>query len=104
MILICRAYDTGFTLAEIHELLNLRDSPCGCSQVQVLIDHRTKEVERQLSRLRAMRRALAECKRQCDQLNHADNCPLLQDLDTDGVHLTAEKPLSHQKKKKESTR
>lgn len=79
---IRRAHDLGFTLSEIRELLDLREDPACCAEVQALISHRMREVERQLASLRAMKGALAEHERQCTSGNSTDGCcPLIKALE-----------------------
>lgn len=78
---IKRAQDLGFALAEVQQLLRLRDDPgMPCSKVQTTARAKMDEIDEKLRRLRAMRAALNDLVTSC-AANRAHHCPLLEALD-----------------------
>jgi Hg(II)-responsive transcriptional regulator len=77
-----RAQDLGFTLAEIEDLLALRESEGrACSEVRAVAHAKIDEIDHKLTQLRAMRRALAKLVATCDAGAAARACPILEALD-----------------------
>src|SRR5262249_19001715 len=78
---IKRAQELGFTLAELEELLRLRDDPgIPCRQVRATAEAKIDDIERRIRRLQAMRAALAALVESC-AANREHHCPLLEALD-----------------------
>jgi len=78
---IKRAQELGFTLAEIEELLQLRDDPrIPCHEVRSTAETKIADIEDKLRRLTAMRAALATLVKSC-KANREHHCPLLEALD-----------------------
>ena len=78
---IKRAQDLGFSLAEIQQLLLLRDDPrIPCGQVRRTAEAKMAEIQQKLRRLRAMQRALGLLVASC-LANQEHHCPLLEALD-----------------------
>ena len=87
---IKRAQQLGFTLAEVQELLRLREDPkIPCKQVRSTAEAKIADIEEKLRRLRAMRSALGTLVASC-AANRKHHCPLLEALD-DAVKRPARK-------------
>lgn len=57
---IKRAQKLGFTLAEVEDLLRLRnDQQAACSKVRTAAEAKIEDIERKIRHLRAMKRALS---------------------------------------------
>ena len=77
-----RAQDLGFTLAEIRDLLALRDDPAGsCDDVRAAAAIKLHAIDAKLRSLGAMREALAVLVRACDEGDEPRPCPLIEALD-----------------------
>ena len=64
---IQHAKDLGFTLKEIGELLNLRQTrETSCQQVQLVAQSKVREIDLKLHELQRMRRALSALAARCD--------------------------------------
>lgn len=73
VMFIRQAQSAGLTLAQIHEILAIRDRgevPCG--HVAELIDQRLREVDRRIAELRSTRRTLAGLSERSSQLDPSD--------------------------------
>jgi len=78
---IKRAQELGFTLAELEDLLRLREDPdIPCRQVRATAESKIAHIEEKMRRLRAMRAALAALVKSC-AANRQHHCPLLEALD-----------------------
>ena len=78
---IKRAQELGFTLAEVKELLRLKDDPrIPCKQVRSTAEAKITDIEQKIRRLRAMRSALNVLVASC-AANQEHDCPLLEALD-----------------------
>jgi MerR family transcriptional regulator, copper efflux regulator len=78
---IRRAQGLGFTLAEIKELLRLRDDPhVPCKEVRSTAEAKMADIEQRIRRLRAMKSALRTLVASCVD-NRGHDCPLLEALD-----------------------
>ena len=79
---IRRCQELGFSLGEIKELLMLRRAPeQPCADVIQQIDVKSEEIERKITQLRAIRRALRRLKDSCDGNCPVSECPILESLD-----------------------
>lgn len=75
---IKRAQQLGFTLKQIHELLDLGSGRC--KEVQTLAENKLVEIETRLNDLRAMRRSLADLVKQCTSGDKNVHCALISSL------------------------
>lgn len=79
---IKRAKDLGFSLKEIRDLLSLRAKPSGnCAKVQHHAMEKIEDINRRISSLKAMRRALEDLVAECSGTGPQTNCPILNALD-----------------------
>ena len=79
---IKRAQELGFTLAEIKELIGLRQSRGrDRSKVRRLAADKLGNVEEKIRRLSAIRRAIMKLVESCDCQEGAIECPILEALD-----------------------
>ncbi|MBY0248595.1 MAG: Hg(II)-responsive transcriptional regulator [Nitrospiraceae bacterium] len=79
---IKRAQALGFTLQEIAELLRLEEARA-CAETRSLAAHKMELIDRKLTGLTAMRKALADLVQQCDRKKPAKGCPIIQVLEQD---------------------
>lgn len=79
---IKRAQALGFTLEEIAELLRL-EKACACAETRALAAHKIELIDRKLTGLTAMRKALASLVQQCERKQPAKGCPIIQVLEQD---------------------
>ena len=79
---IKRAQALGFTLEEIAELLRLEEARA-CAETRALAAHKMELIDRKLTGLTAMRKALAGLVQQCDRKQPAKGCPIIQVLEQD---------------------
>ena len=78
---IKRAQQLGFTLKEIKELLGLRISRrTSCAQVRSHAENKMADIEKRISSLREMKRALTRLAHDCETQSGGD-CPLLKHLE-----------------------
>ncbi len=76
---IRRAQQLGFTLKEIHELLDLGDGHC--REVQVLAKQKLEKIDSHMKDLKAMRKALNALLTQCELDETPDiHCALIDSL------------------------
>jgi MerR family transcriptional regulator, copper efflux regulator len=91
---IKRAQELGFSLAEIRELLQLKVEPNQlCTDVVTQIEAKTREVEKKIRHLEAIRQTLHRMKDSCDghcavsdcvtATVRVSDCPILESLDTE---------------------
>jgi len=81
VLFIKRAQKLGFTLAEVEELLQLKDDPrIPCREVRTTAETKIADIEQKIRRLTAMRGALAALVKSC-AANREHHCPLLEALD-----------------------
>ena len=76
----------GFTLADIEELLRLRDAPdTTCSDVRRKAESKLDEIEENLAALRRMKATLDELVDACkgNQDERTDQCPILDAMEKD---------------------
>jgi MerR family mercuric resistance operon transcriptional regulator len=87
LVFIRRAQSLGFTLTEIKELLELkRNEDEHCSDVVHSIDAKLQEVERKISDLRSIRRALTTMKELCQGDCLIGDCSILENLEHSAPH------------------
>ena len=83
---IRRCQQLAFSLHQIKEMLVLRRDPeQPCAGVIRQIDGKTQEVERRITQLRAIRRALQRLKDSCEGTCHVSECPILESLGTEAA-------------------
>lgn len=82
------AQDLGFSLAEIRDLLELRQKSHACLEVQALLKRKVADVREKVKRLRVLETELVKALHACDRelrtsraVKHKDCCPLLSKLD-----------------------
>jgi len=79
---IKRAQHLGFTLAEIEELLRLRDDRTAkCEDVRSAALGKLRDIEEKIRSLRAMKRALGVLVKSCNKNAAVRECPILEALD-----------------------
>lgn len=82
IVFIKRAQELGFTLAEIEDLLRLRnDRDSACSEVKSAAEAKIADIEQKIRHLRAMKRALRTLVTSCASEGSARYCPILETLD-----------------------
>jgi MerR family mercuric resistance operon transcriptional regulator len=85
IVFIRRAKELGFTLKEIHELLELRVRPRrNCSQVKQSADAKITDIDGKIAALRRMRRALKDLTKACEKRTLTTECPILASLGKSG--------------------
>jgi Hg(II)-responsive transcriptional regulator len=79
---IKRAQQLGFSLREVQELIELRQSRTHSSaQVCALAAAKVSDIAARVRQLSAMRRALEELMRVCNQDGPARECPIIEALE-----------------------
>jgi len=77
---IRRAQGLGFTLAEIEELLGLRDL-ADCTAVRRLAEAKLADIEKKLRDLKRLRRVLRGLTAQCADEGRVGHCPIVESLE-----------------------
>lgn len=77
---IRRAKDLGFTLAEIKELLKLRDQHAKNKPVLMLAKNKLAAVDAKIASLQRVKHALETLTKSCGHLKDNGRCPLLSSL------------------------
>jgi MerR family Zn(II)-responsive transcriptional regulator of zntA len=82
------AQELGFSLAEVKELLALRQKPHACAEVQSMITGKLSDVRNKIKSLSNLEAELQGALRACNRelrlergIRHDDCCPLLKRLD-----------------------
>jgi DNA-binding transcriptional MerR regulator len=82
------AQELGFSLAEVKELLALRQKHHVCSEVQSMLNRKLEAVREKINSLSRLEAELADALRSCNrelrlkrEIKHEDCCPLLTKLD-----------------------
>lgn len=88
---IKRAQALGFTLEEVAGLLHLEQA-CACAETRTLAAHKLELIDRQLTGLAAMRKALARLVRQCDRAEPTKGCAIIQALSQNEANECAAPP------------
>lgn len=79
---IRRAKELGFTLREIHDLLDLNSSPRStCAQVQAKAEAKLADVRQKIQALQRIEGILARLAKTCKGSGPTDSCPILAALD-----------------------
>lgn len=75
----CRNLD--MTLAEIRQLLRLRDSPQeSCSEVNAMLDAHIEQVRQRILELRALEAHLTDLRQLCHDFQSTRDCAILREL------------------------
>lgn len=79
---IKRAQRLGFTLAEIKELLKLRESPAAnCDRIRDRAADRLQATEKKIEDLLDVRASLEDIIESCHRRDHSDECPAVTVLE-----------------------
>lgn len=79
---IRHAKDLGFTLKEIHELLELRVDPeSTCADVRQRARDKVADIEERVESLQRMKAALERLAKKCRGKGPTTECPILEELD-----------------------
>ena len=83
---IKRAQELGFSLAEIRDLLSLRDETgAGAREMRERAEAKIADIEQKISALRAMKYALSKMTEKCPGCGPLSECPILDALDAKGA-------------------
>jgi len=83
---IKRAQDIGFALAAIRELLSLGIDPTReRTEVRELAQARIADIEGKIRTLKAMKTALQRLTERCSGCGPANECPILESIDSEEV-------------------
>jgi MerR family mercuric resistance operon transcriptional regulator len=83
---IKRAQELGFSLAEIRELLLLRENAdAGAQDMRERARAKVADIEEKIRTLRAMKKALNALAESCPGCGPLSECPILDALDAKGV-------------------
>lgn len=83
---IRQAKDIGFSLAEIGELLSLRDDgEAGCGTVRARAISKRRDIEDKLLKLREMRNLLDDLIAGCPGKGHLSECTILEAMESNRV-------------------
>lgn len=83
---IKRAQELGFSLAEIRELLSLRENAdAGAQDMRERARAKVADIEEKIRTLRAMKNALNALAERCPGCGPLSECPILDALDAKGV-------------------
>ena len=86
MRFIKRAQELGFSLAEIRDLLSLReDAGAGAQEMRERAKAKIADIEEKVRTLRAMKQALNRLAERCPGCGPLSDCPILDALDGKGV-------------------
>jgi len=77
---IKRAQELGFTLREIEDLIELRESPRRGAEVRAVAAAKVEDIERRIQQLGAMRKALGGLVEACDCESGTLTCPIIEAL------------------------
>jgi len=88
---IKRAQELGFTLREIKDLIELRESPRRGPQVRAVAAAKVDDIVRRIRQLTAMRKALGGLVAACDCEGGAPTCPIIEALDDSADMVIAAK-------------
>jgi MerR family mercuric resistance operon transcriptional regulator len=83
---IRQAKDLGFTLREIQELLDLRVAPDStCADVRERAQAKIADIETRVAALERVKAALERLARRCRGRGPTTECPILEELDSEGA-------------------
>jgi Cd(II)/Pb(II)-responsive transcriptional regulator len=75
----CRTLD--ITLAEIHQLLDLQQTPTeSCQQVSTMVDKHITDVQHQIEELTALKSELRGLREKCHDDTVVDDCGIMENL------------------------
>lgn len=81
---IQRAKEVGFTLSEIGELLALRQEPgTSCGDIKLRATQKIEVIDQKIRDLTRIRGALARMVVKCSGSGGLQECPILEELETD---------------------
>lgn len=84
---IKRAQELGFSLKEIKELLDLRINPVtNCAAVRRRAEEKLADIDKKISDLRRMSKALNRLATACTARRATSACPILESLDSSNPH------------------
>jgi Hg(II)-responsive transcriptional regulator len=86
-----RAQELGFTLREIEDLIELRQTPRRGAEVRTLAAAKVDDIDRRIRQLKAMRKALGELVAACDCERGTPTCPIIEALDDSAEAVVAGK-------------
>ena len=79
---IKRAQDLGFTLDEVHELLELRvEHGAACEVVEAKARENLARVDAKVRQLKRIRQVLGELVESCQRREKTEDCPILEALE-----------------------
>ena len=82
LLFIRRAKELGFSLAEIRELLSLRDDPeATAGEVRARAEAKVAEIEAKVRDLQRMKKALLTLTATCSGHGSVRTCPIIEALD-----------------------
>lgn len=83
---IKRAQELGFSLAEIRDLLSLREhADAGAQQMRERAKVKIADIEEKIRTLRVMKKALNRLAERCPGCGPLSDCPIVDALDAKGV-------------------
>ena len=83
---IKRTQELGFSLAEIRDLLSLReDAGAGAQEIRDRARAKVLDIEEKIRSLRAMKEALNSLAEKCPGCGPLSECPILDALDAKGM-------------------
>jgi len=83
---IKRSQELGFSLAEIRELLSLRENAdAGAHDMRERARTKMADIEEKIRRLRAMKKALKALAESCPGCGPLSDCPILDALEAKGA-------------------
>lgn len=83
---IRRAQELGFSLAEIRDLLSLRENTTsGAKDLRERAKAKVADIDYKIRTLRAMKKALNDLAEQCPGCGPLSDCPILDALDAKGM-------------------
>jgi len=82
VLFIRRAKELGFSLREIHELLNLQvSSTSSCSEVRRRAEYKIADIENKMETLKSMKKVLSKLVSACNAARASTPCPILSILE-----------------------
>ncbi len=82
IVFIKRAQDLGFTLEEVHELLELRvEHGAACGAVEATAGENLRRVDEKIRQLTRLQEVLTELVESCQLRQGTEDCPILEALE-----------------------
>lgn len=88
---IRRAQELGFTLREIEDLIELRQSPRRGAEARAVASAKVEDIEHRIRQLKAMRKALGGLVAACDCEAGTLTCPIIEASDDSAEAVVAGK-------------